>query len=240
MDSISQSVEDIDVVDDVIEEPVETKVAQDNSSDVTAKNIYRHPAAHPVVLDLCMTKRFGTDWLMWESETIERVLAEQGGISHVNLSKLQACRTLHLVDTFWGQWEVFLPCCMSFNGIPPDFVQMQVPSVLQCMIAVDTANRIRDGVQWSNEVKLFIESVFRHDSFAVPLEPLNFITVETYGHFLDVQDICKRWPACYLAHKAPEGDTAEDEQLRRMLDAYEQLDDVRSALRRQLKAVLNA
>lgn len=241
MDNMSQIDSDtIESSDDLFEEEVITKVAQEDAFEVTTRNLYRHPAAHPVVLDLCVTRKFGVDWLMWEAETIERGLVDVGGISQVNMAKLQACRTLHLVDTFWSQWEIFLPCCMAFNGVPPDFERMQVPTVEQCMVAVDTANRIRDGVKWSSEIEVFLDTVFRHDGIVVPQEPLTFVTVDTEGYGINVKDIKDRWMEVRLSHQAPRGGSLEDEQLRKMLDLYNHLDEVRGLLRRQLKAVLNA
>src|SRR5580658_669600 len=97
---------------------------------VTAGNIWRHPDAHPIVLDLLLIRRYGPEWLLLEPETLQSIIPEDFGtqtLSDLNLSKLQACKTAHVVESFWQRWEVFTWCAMSFNGEFPDFEIMQVP-----------------------------------------------------------------------------------------------------------------
>jgi len=129
---------------------------------------------------------------------------------------------------------------MALNGVPPDFEVMQVPTVAQCMIAVDIANRVRDDVDWSTEVKTYIAIVHRHDEILVPQAPLDFVKVDTDGLPIDVPNILKRWRDVRTSEKPPIGDTVEDEQLRRMLDVYKILEDSRANLRQQLKEILYA
>ena len=209
---------------------------------VTNANLFSHQEAHPIVLDMAMLAKYGPEWLGWESETIEYRVPQdfRTNISTLNLSKLQAMRTLHMVDSFWQRWEIFCWCCMPLNGIFPDFETMQVPSVSQCMVAVDIANRARDDMQWSEEVKAYLSAVHRHDEVLVPQEPLSFIKVETAGFPIDVQSILKMWPDTRTGKYSPPNDTVEGMQLRRMLNAHEVLESSRSQLRLQLKEVLNA
>jgi hypothetical protein len=215
---------------------------QQVSGSVNLRNIMKHYNAHPVALDILMTQKYGVDWLLWEPETIELRVPQdfRTNISFVNLSKLQAMRTMHLVDSFWLRWEVFCWCTMALNGVPPDFEVMQVPTVAQCMVAVDIANRVRDDVDWSTEVKTYIAMVHRHDEILVPQAPLDFVKVDTDGLPIDVPNILKRWQDVRTSEKPPIGDTAEDEQLRRMLDVHKILEDSRANLRQQLKEILYA
>ena len=86
---------------------------------VTRDTLWRSPDAHPVILDLVMLRKYDTAWLGFELETIARLIREDFNtptVADVNLEKLQACKTLHLVDDFWSRWEVFLPCAMAFNS----------------------------------------------------------------------------------------------------------------------------
>jgi hypothetical protein len=203
-------------------------------------NVFRHQQAHPIVLDLLMSQKYGVEWLDWEAETIEyRVPRDfQSSVSLLNLSKLQAMRTLHMVDSFWQRWEIFCWCCMPMNDIFPDFETMQVPTVAQCMLAVDYANRTRDDMVWSDEIKAYLAAVHRHDDILVPQPPLDFVHVDTDGFPIDVQDIVKRWPDVRATGRAPTYQTVEDEQLRRMLDVNQMLESSRSRLREQLKQVV--
>jgi hypothetical protein len=207
---------------------------------VTAKNVFRHPISHPLVLDLLLIDKYGEEWLGWESETIERRVPQDFSvdrISDLNMSKINAVKTLHLVDTFWQRWEVFTWCTMPLNAIFPDFQYMQVPTVLQSMLSVDIANRIRSEMEWSSEIKEYLAVVHRHDGILVPQPPLAFVEVDTSGLPLDIADVIARWPAVRVAKSAPRADTPEDEQLRRMLSLFLLLEEKRVQLRQQLEVL---
>jgi hypothetical protein len=203
---------------------------------VTKANIWQHPDAHPIVLDHALVGRYGADWLQWEPETLQLSIPHDFNVpslSDLNLEKLQACRTLHLVDSFWERWEVFLWCMMAFNGEFPDFRQMQVPAVGQVLIACDVASRIRDDVAWSEEVKVFIASVYEHDEIYLALPPANFVSIAAPDS-VDTAGLLKAWPEVRASGKAPTGSTILDEQLRRLLSVNEYLEESRARLQRQL------
>lgn len=217
---------------EVAHPPITTKVTQ--------KTLFAHPDSHPVVLDIALIARYGVDWLGWEPETIElRAGQDFVAISDLNLSKVMACKTLHLVDSYWLDWEVFNWCTMPFNSVFPDFDVLQVPTVAQCLVSVDIANRIRSNVLWSDEVKRFIETVYKHAGLFVPLSPTEFVTMDTTGLPLDVPEIKRRWTDVRASGKAPTQENAEDEQLRGMLLSYEHLEESRQRLRAQLPLVKN-
>lgn len=208
---------------------------------VTLANFLRHPDTHPLVLDLVLLRKYGPEWLSWEIETLERRMPEDfrvDSISALSLTKIQAVRALHFVDTYWQDWEIFLWCTMALNGLFPDFEVMQVPTVAQVLVSVDIANRIRDNMTWGDEIKIFIEQVYRHDCILTPLEPTTFITIEREeGLPGDFKEIAQRWPEVRSSEKPPKGETIEDEQLRRMLTAYTYLEESRARLRAQLPLV---
>ncbi len=209
---------------------------------VTLSNFFRHPEAHPIVLDLWLSNKFGPEWLDWEPETIEAQVEAmcKCDLSSLNLSKIHALKSLHLVDSFWERWEVFVWCAMPFNDLYPDFEIMQVPTVPQCMIAVDIADQVRDDVEWSEEVKRFLEVVHRHDGIMVPQAPLDFVTVDTEGFPLEPGVIQSRWPEVRKSGRAPGCDTSNDCQLTRMLESYQFMQEYRDRLQRQLRTVLHA
>jgi hypothetical protein len=203
---------------------------------VTAKNLWRHPDAHPIALDLLLLKRYGHTWLEWEPETLQVLIPEDfhtPSISDLNLAKLQACKTLHLVDTFWQQWEIFIACLMPFNNEFPDFSVMQVPTVAQVLVACDVAGRIRDDVAWSNEMKEYIKVVYAHDGIFLQLPPADFVALSAPEE-INQGELLRRWNEVRSTNKAPIGDDAMDEQLRRLLTANTFLEESRERLQRQL------
>lgn len=207
---------------------------------VTKSNIWQHPDAHPIALDLALLRRFGAEWLEWEADTLRIAIPEEfstPSLSDLNLAKIQACRTLHLVDSFWQRWETFLWCSMSFNGEFPDFREMQVPAVGQMLIACDIAGRIREDVGWSPEVCSFVAAVFEHDGVFLALPPCDFAASyleEALPEDLNHTQLVAEWPKTRASGKAPTGSSILDEQLRRLLSVNDFLEESRSRLQRQL------
>lgn len=209
----------------------------------TRINLFQHPDAHPYVLDLALLSKYGPQWLGWEAETLEWTIPQDfktTGLSDLNMSKIQAVKTLHTVNSFWVDWEVFNWVTHALNGVFPDFEMMQVPTVAQCLVSADIANKIRTDVRWSEEVKGFIEQVYRFDDMFYPLPPLDFVNIDTEGLVVDVAEIAARWPEVRRSNKTPTGETVTDEQLRRCLVATNYLEEHRTTLRNQLPMVSDA
>lgn len=220
---------------ETVGEPVPTHLVSPPPSfgHVTLQNLFSHPDAHPLVLDLVLLHRYGADWLGWEPETIQNHTGvDLGQISDINFSKVMALKALHLVDHFWQRWEIFVWCAMPLNGFYPDFQMMQVPSVAQCAVAVDISKRIREDVPWSSELKKYLEIVYRHDNLFCPEPPLEFVEVDSTG-IVDCAEVRKRWPDVRISRHAPTEHGDVEEQLRRMLVVYEHLTESRDRLRAQ-------
>jgi len=214
--------------------------AKSKVSNVSVANLFRSPDTHPLILDLALLRKYKSEWLSWELETlVSKITADFSTptVSDINLEKVQACKALHLVDDFWLRWEVFLPCCAAFNGMFADFRSMQVPDVAECMVAVDVANRIRDDMQWSQEINTFLSVVHRHQGIMCPQPPLDFVKVDTEGFPVDCASIMAKWPLVRASGKAPTGATIEDEQLRRMLGSWVYLEMARARLNTQLQVL---
>jgi hypothetical protein len=204
-------------------------------STVTAANLWRHPDAHPLVLDLALLRRYGPEWLGWEAATLRHRIPlefKTPSVSELNIAKIQACRTLHLVDSFWERWEVFVACLLPFNGEFPDFRVMHAPTVAQCLVAADIANRIREDVEWSSEMKAYFKTVYHHDGVFLPLPPLDFVQLDVPEE-IDEKELAQKWPAVRQAGRPPKGDTFVDEQLRRLLTVNGYLEESRERLRQQ-------
>lgn len=209
----------------------------------TTINLFQHPDAHPFVLDLALLRRYGPEWLQWEPETLEDVILRDfktKTLSDVNLEKLQGIRTLHMQDTFWQEWQIFMPTALALNGVPADFEVMQFVTVPQAMIAVDIANRIREDVKWSVEMETFLSVLHLHEGFFVPQEPLAWVEVDDEEYDVDAKDVRERWQHVRATRKAPPATSPENEQLRRMLGAWELLQENRQQLDEQLPLIYHA
>jgi len=213
------------------------------TSSVSLDNLFRNSDTHPLTLDLALLAKYGAEWLGWELETLLLRIQQDfhtPTVSEINTEKVQACKALHLVDTFWLQWEIFLHCCAAFNGSFADFHSAQVPEVAECMVAVDIANRIRDDMQWSGEVKGYLQQVYRYRGELFPIPPMEFVSVDTSEFSVDAQQVRTRWPIVKAAGKPPRGDTIEDEQLRRMFASHLYLEASRQRLESQLQVLRHA
>ena len=205
-------------------------------------NLFQHPDSHPAILDILLLQKYGPEWMLWESETLQLRIPQDfhtNSVSDLNLHKIQAMKTLHFVDTPWTQWEVFVWCCMPLNGLFPDFDVMQVPNVAQCLVAVDIFNKVRLDVAWSDELKTYLGTVWRHEGMFCSLDPADFVKIDSDGTVLSCAKIQEMWPTVRKEGKAPTEDTAEAEQLRRMLDAHLQLKESRDLFERQVGLVLS-
>lgn len=206
-------------------------------------NLFQHPDSHPYVLDLALLQKYGPEWMEWETDTLRLRIPHDfptDTVSDLNIEKIQAVKTLHYVDTYWLDWEVFLPCTMALNGLFPDFETMHVPTVAQCAVSVDIANRIRSDVPWSDEVKLYLSSVHRFDGILCPFEPLEFVEIDTEGLPIDCAEIARLWPDVRRTGKPPAEESVTAEQLRRMLVVQDALKESRADLQAQLPLLLHA
>jgi len=230
------------VLDDVEDDDVVPEGTTASVSSVNARNLFRHPETNPLVLDLALIQRFGIEWFGWEPETIEfRILKEFNvdTVSDLALSKLNAIKTLHLVDSFWQRWEVFVWITMPLNDIFPDFEVMQVPTVFQCLNAVDIAGRVRDDMHFDEELEVYLRQVCLHDGILFPIPPLDWVDLDTSELPVDIEDVQTRWSGVRASRRSPTGDTPEDEQLRRSLMLFLLLEQQRAELRQQLRILPN-
>jgi hypothetical protein len=222
------------------EEPAE-KVSQIKAP--TPINLFQHPESHPVVLDLALLKKYGPEWMLWESETLIWRIPQDfptSEVSDLNIHKVEAMKTLHYNDTYWQRWEVFNWCTQPFANMYPDFEVMQVPSTAQIMVSVDVANRVREDVQWSDEVRDFMIQACRFDGVHCPPEPIDFLEVGSENDLIDCGEIQKLWPDVRRTGEAPRVENITSEQLVRMLDVYSFLQRSRVRLQDQLRLIAHA
>lgn len=220
-------------------EAVAPEPAQPTQSKITKSNLFTHPDAHPVILDVQMIYTYGAEWLDWEPETVRwGTRNELGPMSDLAWHKLMACAALHRTNAFWQRWEVFTWCSMPFNNMPPDFDYHQVPTVADLLVAVDVANALRDDVQWSSEIRTYVQTAYKHDGLFMPLPPCDFVTLETSGLPFNAANVSTLWPSVRRTGVVPPGLTDGDaDQLQRMLLAYEYQAAARARLQAQVALV---
>lgn len=231
-DTATELEEDVEVEDDRVRLDVEAAPKLP-----TTINLFQHPDAHPFVLDLALLKKYGPEWMQWEPEVLEiRILNDfkTKTLSDLNADKLMAIASLHLRDEFWKEWQVFTPCALALSGYIPDFQVIQGITVPQAMIAVDIANKLRTGVEWSLEMKTYLSVVHLHDGMFCPIPPLDFVEVSSEDYPVDCEEIRSRWDKVRASGIAPEPTSVENEQLRRMLEAWDLLEENRKQLQDQL------
>jgi hypothetical protein len=210
---------------------------------VTLKTLFIHPLTHPITLALTVLKKYGPEWLEWELETLhDSIQKDFGNVSDLNLSKLMAMKTLHVADSPWQKWEIFIWCAMPLNGIFPDFEVMQVPTVAQCAVAVEIMDHTRRDVVFGEEVRKYLEVVHEHDGVFVPQTPLEMLVKISSGWPSDVHpsEIRARWSDVRRTFQPPTGNTGDDEQLRRMFSIFEHLEESRSRMRTQIPLIQDA
>lgn len=172
--------EDIEAEHDMIDSVEESedgldKVARQEARPVTKNNLFSHPEAHPFVLDMALLKAFQLDWFKWEPDTLFEEIQKtfNTSIADVNRMKILATVTLHVVDSFWEQWDVFENTILALNGVIPRIGFMQPPDIPLLMTGVDIANSIRKE-EFSDEVSRYSAACFLHEHVSYTPEPLEF------------------------------------------------------------------
>lgn len=145
---------------------------------VAETNILRHHDAHPLVLDLAVTKKLGPEWWLWEPETIRTALQRnfQAGPTELNWNKLQAVRTVHVSPGLvFDEWECFLPVITALNNVIPDFNILQLPSPARLYAGVGMLRMLDPEENFSEEVKRFIAASLLHEGIFFAPGELSFV-----------------------------------------------------------------
>jgi len=141
----------------------------------TSRSIFSHPDAHPVALDLILLKNFQLEWFSWLPDTLFSEIEQtfKTSIAEVNKLKIMATQTLHVVDSFWEQWEIFEKTLWALNGMMPMTKVLQPPDLSILYSGVDMAGAIREE-KYSEEVARYCAAVFLNENVFYAHEPLSF------------------------------------------------------------------
>lgn len=206
-------------------------------------NLLQHPDSHPVVLDVMLLRDYGPEWLEWDFETLLYRLRKDyntPNVSDVTKDKLQGIKAIHMVDSFWQDWDVFSHITLAFNSVPVDFSVAPQITLKQASVAVDMAKRMRGEVPWSEEMLAFLHQLHIFDGYAVSIPPLEFITVDAEAYPVDEEEVKRRWPEVKAARKVEPKLTPENVQLSLLLELYEELEASRELLAEQLPMLYHA
>jgi hypothetical protein len=141
----------------------------------TSRSIFSHPDAHPVALDLALLKHFQLEWLQWLPDTLFHEIEQtfKTSIAEINKLKILATQTLHVVDSFWEEWEIFEKTLWALNGTVPLVRLVQPPDLPILFAGVDIASSIREE-KFSEEVARYCAAVFLNENVHYAAPPLDF------------------------------------------------------------------
>lgn len=156
---------------------------EDGLPRVTKQNIWRHPNAHPLALDLLLLERYGQEYLEWEPEALRLSLSKDGYLLSNNVwTKILAVQVLHNSPSPWRQWEVFHWVCLGLNGKPPNFVYLEQPELGHLASGVDMMKIVDRTREFTDEIDKFITVTARHDGVFYLPAPLDFAQPELDEH----------------------------------------------------------
>jgi hypothetical protein len=153
------------------------KIASDTSggSAITRDNMWRHYAAHPLVLLLRVLDMYGEDVVQWSPDTLKTTLERDGfSLAGTAFTKLMAARVLLASPSPWRQWEVFHWVSVGLAGIPPNFTYWEEPSINHFAVCADLMGIVDPKRQTSTEVDKYVATFFRHEGIHFIPTPLSF------------------------------------------------------------------
>lgn len=159
------------------DEEVDPSGIPEGAAPITRRNLFVHHDAHPVVFDLALLSKYGTDWFEWEAVTLWKEIKEDfrvPSISDHTCAKIQAVKTLHINEWFWEKWEVFCWITQALNNNLPDFHVIQKPSIAQIMNAVDIATMVRSGEEFIQEIQDWIGAAMVDEGVVYAPKPIAF------------------------------------------------------------------
>lgn len=163
---------------------------------VTPKNLFSNPDTNPVVLDFALLKQFKLEWLTWLPDTLFHEIEREfkTSIADINRTKIQATQTLHVVDTFWTDWEIFEKTIHALNSQIPLVDIMQPPDLSMLYLGIDLASSVRKET-FNEEVSRYCAAVFLHEHVTYAPEPLAFCQPFISQRYYVCADCSKQAPA---------------------------------------------
>ena len=139
--------------------------------------------SHAAGLHVLCLRLFGTGYLAWEAETIWAELQRRCGAtpSNLNKDKINACRTLHISEQPYEDWNLFEKIIVALNNTPVMFDTMQKPPPAAIAHGVTVISTLR-AQPFSYDVELYITGVLLDAGLVYPPEPLLFVSDKLEKH----------------------------------------------------------
>jgi ribosomal protein L37E len=142
---------------------------------VTAKNIWRHPKAHPLILTLLLLDRYTPEYMIWAPETLRLTLKRDGIlVSNSVWTKILAARVLFNSPSPWRRWEVFHWISIGLSGRPPNFSFMEEPELAYLAAAADIMRIVDPPRDFDEEVEKYVATAAHTEGVACLPPPLEF------------------------------------------------------------------
>jgi hypothetical protein len=166
------------------------------SKPVTVKNLFANPESHPVAVDFALLKAFKMEWLAWLPDTLFSEIEStfRTSVAEVNKTKVMAAQTLHVVDAFWTQYEVFEKTVAALNGTVPRLSVMQPPDLPHLLAAVDMVGYIRKE-PFNEEVSRYVAGCFLRENVHYAPSPCDFAQIYISQPKYRCKDCSKVGPA---------------------------------------------
>lgn len=155
--------------------PVEVKVERQDS-------FFENPHTHPLVMDLLLLRRYGPEWMLWDSEVLELRIRQDFKIPDVPdivVDKLEAIKTVHMTDSCWVDWSVFCAVGQALTDSPVQFDTLWAPTPQELAGTVHLLNQFRNDVSWTDpraeELRAYMGVALIHGGLLCPVDPLLFL-----------------------------------------------------------------
>lgn len=147
--------------------------------EVTHKNIWRHPNAHPLVLMMMLLDRYGQDCMEWEPEALRLTLRKNDTqLSESVWQKIMAGRVILESPVPWRQWEQFHWVSMGLGGKTPSFVYLERPELGYSMSAVDQMRMVDRARPFAEDIDKFVAMVLKDAGIVYAPAPVQFAQEE--------------------------------------------------------------
>jgi hypothetical protein len=147
-----------------------------NKEPVTSRNLFRNHDTHPMIFYVFLSDYYGPLWVTWLPESLWLVIERdfKTSIATVSKEKINAVKTLLMVDSFWREWEIFEKVAHALNNNVSKFNMLQPPSLGQLVNAVMIAARIRHDLPFEEEIGRYVAAVAKNEGVEYLPAPLNF------------------------------------------------------------------
>ena len=143
----------------------------------------KNESLHTIPIIKLLIEKYGYECLDWEPVVVQKTLYEDFQASKINVYKALTGIALIQNDRFWSDWQTFHFLAQSLNNITPSAATIQELSISQLMVAVDTANKLRESLGdfsytpvYSEEVTKFIASQAMNQGVWFLPAPLDFVS----------------------------------------------------------------